>query len=219
MNNQVKFVLPLVAASAAAAPWVVAGTQWHQLPPRVPLHYTLGGTPNRFGSPVEALIWHSVLPLLLTLIIFLACSRSIKRRPEQAFVLRTVTQILIAMNIVLAISSIAYVESFLGKPVRPLSITVCAVSLLISFVAFIAGRTPRNPVVGFRIKSTLASDEIWKKVNTRCSYFLAVACLAPAVVSFFSIRYAVLLGVTLLIGTAIGGTMYANSIVRSHNHV
>ena len=174
MKNKLLWIL-------TAIPLIVTGIVLPAFPEQVPMHYDIYGNIDRWGSKYEQLIFPIIIVIFSIFWHFLcnyyrkkAAKLGDSKEGKEAvsngkvvyFAAVGTTLMFTVMNFVFLLS--AYNEAKNAAEVASIDINsvigVLMGLLLIGTGAYLP-TTSRNPVVGFRTKKTMSSEENWAKAN------------------------------------------------------
>jgi uncharacterized membrane protein len=161
----------VVAAAAASA------VAYFRLPERVAVHWNYRGEPDRYGSPLEAVI---VMPLAMLfvwgLLRFLPTIDPHRANYEK---FRGTYETMI--DSILALLLVIHVAILLGAAGAPASMDVIvrlAIGGLFIVLGNVMPRTRQNWFVGVRTPWTLANARVWEKTHRVAGYlFVALGVL------------------------------------------
>lgn len=166
----------LVIATAAA----MSAAVYTRLPERVPVHWTLSGEADRFGTRIEG-AWLLPAVMLAVWVVMRLLPRIDPRRANYAkmqstydFIVNAVLTAVLAMHLVVLAAGLGYVI-----PMRRF------VPLLfgVFFVAFgnVLPRTRPNWWFGVRTPWTLSSDRVWTRTHRVAGYAMTTTGIVTLV--------------------------------------
>ena len=174
MKNKLLWIL-------TAIPLLVTGLVLPAFPERVPMHYDIHGNIDRWGSKYEQLIF-PILIVMFSVFWHFFCNHFHKKAEKLGdskegreaasngkviyFTAVGTTLMFTVMNCVFLIS--AYNEAKTAATVASIdinSIVGVLMGLLLIATGSFMPKTRINPVVGFRTKKTMSSEENWAKAN------------------------------------------------------
>ncbi len=128
---------------------------------RLPIHFNLHGTPDRWVSPSSGIgVWLGLLVLLYALMTWLPRLdpfwEKIRDRYDVLLLMRDL--LMVVMVLFYAASLYAGIHGTL-----PPSLLAVLIGMLFLFVGNLLPRLPRNFFFGIRTPWTLASDRVWRK--------------------------------------------------------
>ncbi|HEY8339817.1 MAG TPA: DUF1648 domain-containing protein [Egibacteraceae bacterium] len=182
-----------LAVMLAASAWA-----WPQLPAdaRVPVHWGLDGTPDRYGGKVLGLLGLPAIAIGVALL--LAVVPAVEPRAGNlARSQRAYSVTWVATMAFLAVVHLAAVASAVGVDVPVTSAAVVAAGALLAVVGVALRRTRSTYTFGIRTPWTLDSDRAWARTHAVGSVLFVALGVATAVAGLLSaprVQVAVLLG-------------------------
>ena len=174
MKNKLLWIL-------TAIPLIVTGIVLPAFPEQVPMHYDIYGNIDRWGSKYEQLIFPIII-VIFSIFWHFFCNYYRKKAEKLGdskegkeassngkvvyFAAVGTTLMFTVMNFVFLLS--AYNEAKTAAEVASIdinSIVGVLMGLLLVGTGAYMPTTSRNPVVGFRTKKTMSSEENWAKAN------------------------------------------------------
>ena len=174
--------LGVVAGMLAASVWA-----WPHAPASVPVHWGMSGTPDRFGSRLEAL---GALPAVAAVLAggFAALPSLMPRtgRLERSAI--AYVAVWLATLSVLAAIHAVMICAAVGAPLEMARVVGVAVGALFVVLGNYLGKVRYNYVVGLRLPWTLASERVWDRTHRFAGplvlagglVLIAAALIAPA---------------------------------------
>lgn len=147
-----------------AAMLLLAGLTWGAAPERMPVHWDIKGTPDRFGSKAEGLL---AIPAAAAgiYVLMLVLPRFDPRRGHYerfAGVYTLIRTLLVAFLFALHLVVVLWAR---GIPVRVERITPLLVGALLIVLGNYMGKLRSTWFVGIRTPWTLSSEESWNKTH------------------------------------------------------
>jgi uncharacterized membrane protein len=156
----------LLAAVVTVVPFIYVAGMWAALPHLVPLHFTLDGTVDRYGTKNEILILVTALTVL-SLLVFLLLS-NIHRFTRKAPVENKERMQKIALAVLFFMALVQcwllYVTQQGALNVSPKFI-LAAVYLLFAIIGNYMPNLKPNYVAGFRLPWTLNNEANWRRTH------------------------------------------------------
>lgn len=178
--------LALIASAAMLAVMGIASLYaWVVLPGdvRIPTHWGLDGTPDRFGSKLEALL----LPLAITAFVTMLFAILPKIEPRRRHLLHSSKAYIAVWIAVLGLFTVLHIANILGALGVGIAVTpVLAVAVAVLFIVLgnFLGKVRSNFFIGIRTPWTLSSDSVWDKTHRlggRLFVLVGVAGLVVAI--------------------------------------
>jgi len=194
---------PILWATTAAVVITTAMSLWTapRMPAQVPLHWNVKGIPDRFGSPLEALLVGPLVSLGIGLLLWALPLIEPRREhlAQSARAYNAVGVVLAGFFVVLHGGTLA---SGLDQPVPIERLVPAACGLIFVVLGNYLGKTRSNWFFGIRLPWTMQSERSWAKTHRLGGRLFAglgaaivlIALLAPPAVTF-----AVLMGGLALI--------------------
>ncbi|TAK33590.1 MAG: DUF1648 domain-containing protein [Chloroflexota bacterium] len=154
----------IVSGALLALMFALSAWAWVQTPADalIPVHWGVSGTPDRYGSKLEALL---VIPLITIGVIglFVVIPWVEPRRKNLERSVQAYTVVWIGVVLVMAAIHLAAVLAALGYAVNMAMIIPAIVGLLFIAIGFSIGKVRSNYTMGIRTPWTLSSDLSWEK--------------------------------------------------------
>ena len=191
------FVLIIVSV-----PWIYLASIWNSLPEKIPVHFGITGTPDKYGQKNE-IIFEPVVCTLLSLLIYLLLTNIYKIDPKKYASKQSGTFLKIAMVVVVFISCITLI--ILNWTVQQhtigLNLILVMMGLLFAYMGNIMHSIKPNYFAGFRLPWTLESKENWRVTHLMASKIWFVGGILIAILALFIkpiIMFFVMLGIILI---------------------
>lgn len=193
-------LIALLIAGSAAASWLVWENRQTWLPEKVPVHWGIDFTPDRWEARDE-MFWYlyavpigmAGLTLLLSALIFWFSPKGYepaKANPELASLI-----ILLVVGLCAALHAVILIGYMTQK--MPVSQGIMGVIFLFFILlGNVMGKVQRNFFIGIRTPWTLASHQVWEKTH-RLGAWLFVAA---GVIGLLSLFFTSLIPMPLMIG-------------------
>jgi uncharacterized membrane protein len=165
-----------------------------QLPARVGVHFTVDGTPDRFGSNLEAGLMLLMLPAvaLLLNLLFVFLPRFDAKAAQQSKVLDLIR---VAATLLLVFLQFAVAQAMQAQPFD-LRLVIIAVGVFLIVVGNVMPKIPPNRFAGVRLPYTFASRQSWWATNRAGGWLLvilgALLVVSAAVLPQAAVLYALL---------------------------
>lgn len=166
--------LLIVAAMLALSAWA-----WHQLPEssRIPVHFGLDGTPDRYGGKFEGLLLTPIITAattgLLALLPRIEPRRQNLMRSSKAYSIAW-----IALTLFLGSIHLTIVASALGSSFNFTTIGIVLTGSLLIIVGNYVSKTRSNFFFGIRTPWTLSSELSWQKTQRLGGWLLILHGIA-----------------------------------------
>ncbi len=134
------------------------------IPDKIPVHFSITGEPDRYGSKYESLIF-LILSIILTVAMFLTS----KKKKENGNIFLTVNNIfLVFMNITQvwffwSLRSYNDNSDVFALSVNNINMIAIFVGALITLLGNFMPKTTKNAVFGMRTSWTMKNDTAWQK--------------------------------------------------------
>jgi uncharacterized membrane protein len=151
----------LIAAMFGITAWA-----WTALPgdAAIPVHWGLGGQPDRYGGKGEALLITPIVALALTGMLAIV-PRFEPRRQNFAASSGPYTVIWIAVMAFLLVVHVILVLAAMGRPIDMLAAFPVAIGALFVVIGMQMGKTRSNHFMGIRTPWTLSSELSWEETH------------------------------------------------------
>jgi uncharacterized membrane protein len=175
---------------------MVAATVWtlHSLPAEgpIPVHFSLDGTPNRYGTRLEVMLVFSLIPVIAAIVsAILAAAPSLDPRGTNIDVGRKAyVAVWIGAMIVLALahvgSCMVLLNAIHGTPAGPVIVRGIIAGCALLFVAIgnYLPKTRPSYMFGVRTPWTLSSDMAWEKTHRLAGRLFIIAGLLGFIGAF-----------------------------------
>jgi uncharacterized membrane protein len=152
---------------------------WDQIPDgaQIPVHFTLTGEPDRFGSKLEALTAMPIVLVVLTLALY-ALPWLDPRRANVEASAKFWNAIAIGVTLLLAYIHTLLVLAATGAVVKMGSAIVPAINVLFILLGNYLAKTRSNWFAGIRTPWTLSSEHSWEKTHRWTGRLFVVSGLA-----------------------------------------
>ncbi|WP_042274401.1 SdpI family protein [[Clostridium] dakarense] len=189
------------------------------LPNQIPVHYSLGGEVNRYGSKYESL----VLPLICIIIAFLIpylSNRYDKYDIKSKSNIRVNNLMFIVMNILnlfFLYNAYTMSDNLNGN----LSSNIFNGILPITFIIMgnYMPKTTPNPVFGIRIKATLSDEDVWYKTHRMAGkLWVITGVVTLIIVAWSSFDFGVTVSMIVFVIDVFIPIVYANKIYKLKNN-
>ncbi len=182
-----------------AAMLVLAGLTWGIAPERMPVHWDIKGTPDRFGGKAEGLL---AIPATAAgiYVLMLVLPRIDPRRGHYALfagVYTLIRTLLVAFLFALYLVVVLWAR---GIPVRVERITPLLVGALLIVLGNYMGKLRSTWFVGIRTPWTLSSEESWNKTHRLGGKVFILAGAASILAGLLRSEHAVWAMIVLLVG-------------------
>jgi uncharacterized membrane protein len=206
---------PLEAFLIAALLWGFAFGIYTtlQLPNRVPVHFGLDGTPNRWGNRLEAgfgLLFLPCIGLALSVLLGVVVHFDAKAAAQK----KTLEVVQLGTILLLVAVQFAIAQSYQSWRFDSRLVTI-AVGVLLVLIGNIMPKIPRNPYAGVRIPPyTLNSDRAWRAANRAGGWFFVILGIVLTSLGVILPEPAALYGLLLLPVAMIGGLVWLTLLTK-----
>jgi uncharacterized membrane protein len=142
------------------------------LPERVPVHFGVGGTPDRWGGKLEGALSLLLMPALLLFVnglIVLLERFDVRARAQAKFLDLT----RVGVTVLLLVVQLAVAQSMQSLRFDARLVLV-ATGVLMAVLGNIMPKVTPNPYAGVRLPYTFASDRAWRAANRAGGWLLFV---------------------------------------------
>lgn len=183
-----------------AIPAIYLAIVYHSLPARVPVHFNLSGTPDRYGSPNELIGAVAILSflsigvyLLLSYIYLIDPKKNALANRDRLQRLAFVVAVFLS-----AIGCLVIYSSQAGNTKNLGGLILASVGILFAFIGNYMPNLKPNYFAGLRLPWTLENPDNWKRTHQLAGKLwfgggivIAVLCIflptLPALILFFTI--------------------------------
>lgn len=177
MKNRTKHLIAYIILTVM--PLLLVGISLFLLPDKIPTHYSIDGTVDRYGSKFELLIF-PVLSIVFGAAIFI-CSKfssrketSTKNNEKIVLVMGECTlSLFLALNIYFLYTAFYNVTDMYALKLDAGSVLCFLMGLLFIVIGNLMPKAKRNFVVGLRLPWVMNDDELWKKSQ----HFGGIVCI------------------------------------------
>ena len=210
-------IWPGVTATAIVAVSMLAASAWvwDQIPDRVPVHFGVDGTADRYGAKWEALL---IMPGVVALIgVIMAVLPQIDpRRSNLAQSGGFYYAIWYGELMVMSVAHAVLITAAMGLVANVAQILFVAVGALFVLIGNYLGKSRPNWFAGFRTPWTLSSDYSWQKTHRIAGWMFMLTgmgvMLAAIVLSPVAAFVAMIIGTmgTVILGTFLSYLYWKN---------
>src|SRR5215471_12816079 len=170
-NNQVDLAVQSVMDGVArwlvraqwlviAAMFIAAALAWPNAPEQMPVHWNLGGQPDRFGGRLEGLLGIPLLALVIAIVlqVFPRIDPLRANYVEFRFAYAVVR---LGLALVMGVAFALILMATYGVAVNTGLVIAPAVGALLVLIGLVIGQVRRNWLFGIRTPWTLSSEQVW----------------------------------------------------------
>ena len=183
------------------------------LPERVPVHFGLDGTPNRWGNRLEAgfgVLFMPFLGLATNVLIGLIVHFDAKAAAQK----KTLEIVQVGATFVLIAVQFTIAQSYHAWRFDSRIVTI-AVGVLLVLIGNIMPKLPRNPYAGLRIPPyTLNSDRAWRAANRAGGWLFVIVGGVLTLLGVILPESAAPYGLLLLPAAMIGGLVWLTLLAK-----
>ena len=196
---------------------MVAGSlyAWGRVPDRLPVHWGIGGQPDRFGGRPQAL---GIMPLIALLLYGLGAILS--RFSKQTEANRKLTRAVLHISVIgLAVLHLALIALYLGAELSIPRLACLVTGIVLMGTGNLLPKAEPNRWVGVRTPWTFKSRESWHKSQRLGGWVLTLsgaAFFVTALVTDSLFVIFLVLGATVL--AVLGTLLYSYRVWRNDNH-
>jgi uncharacterized membrane protein len=199
-----KWLAPLCIGLAIA----FSAIMYPRLPERMPVHWDLHGSVNRYGSRLEgAFFLPGVMLLVWLLLRFLP--RIDPRRANYEKFGDTYDLLINSLVALFAVMHVALVGTALGWPVSIERLAPALIGLLFIILGNALPRARSNWWFGIRTPWTLSNERVWMRTHRVAGYLLAGAGVVLLIAAAVPSAWTFALGVAAAASAAIGSAVYS----------
>ncbi len=190
---------------------------WDQIPDSVPVHFDLGGNPDRFGSKTHTMIGLPILTFIIYFAVVYLPSIDPKRRIDNhqrsiRSMRRIITLALVVINIMVILTS--YQSWNPGKWMG------AGVGVLIIAIGNQLNSLKDNYFIGIRTPWTLEDRDTWRKTHRFSSRLFMILGLAITIWSLLGLEtHTTMFLVILLGGLAITPLLYSYLVFNKSKRI
>lgn len=145
------------------SPFIYLTIIWQSLPEKVPVHWSINGEIDRYGSKLELILVTALLPLLPYLIFTFASK--IDPKGKLAKMGNKLQTIKILMVVLMTILSFFIINSAKNQAITNINYLVLFIGILFIVLGNYFKTIKANYFIGIRTPWTLESDTIWKETH------------------------------------------------------
>jgi uncharacterized membrane protein len=196
--------------------FAAAAIVWPRVPERMPVHWGIDGTADRYGGRVEGLLLLPILALVLY-VVLLVLPRFDPRGANYAQFAGPYALIRLATLVLLAGIYGVIIAAALGSPLNMTRVVVPAVGLLLIVLGSVMGKLRPAWFVGIRTPWTLTSARSWGKTHRLGGWIFIVAGLVLILAGLLNLPV-LLIGALAGLGLALVGLwLYSYLVWRDDN--
>lgn len=166
-----------IPAVLVVAMWLFSLVVWSRLPERVPIHWNVHGTVDRYGGRAEAALFAPALATVLWLLLRWL-PRIDPRRENYAKFAGSYDLVVVVVLAILAVVHVATLGSALGWPVPVTRVMPVVIGVALVVIGNVLPRARPNWWFGIRTPWTLSNDRVWVRTHRVGGYALVVAGIA-----------------------------------------
>jgi uncharacterized membrane protein len=197
--------LPLALIGGCLA---FATAVYARLPDRMPVHWGLDGTADRYGSRVEGAFFLPVIMLVVWAVMRWLPTID-PRRANYAKFTDTYDTLVITVLTVFAALHVVTVGIALGWPISIARAAPALIGLLFVVLGNILPRSRPNWWFGIRSPWTLSSDRVWARTHRIGGYLLVAAGLLFLVAAALPSPWTYALAMSAAVAASVGSVAYS----------
>jgi len=206
----------------ALIPWVYLLSIWSSLPERIPVHFRIDGTPDKYGQRNEIFLIPATCTLV-SILVYLLLTNIYKIDPKRLAQKQPEIFLKIAMVVVVFIScmSIIILNWTATQHTMGMNLVLAMMGLLFAYMGNVMHSIKPNYFAGFRLPWTLESEENWRATHLLGSKIWFAGGILIAILALFikpMVMFFIMLGIVLvmvIIPTVYSYRMFARS---KHNN-
>jgi len=204
----------------AIIPWVYLLSIWSSLPERIPVHFGLDGTPDKYGQRDE-IFFIPATCTLVSVLVYLLLTNIYKIDPKRRAQKQPEIFLKIAMVVVVFIScmSIIILNWTASQHTIGMNLVLAMMGLLLAYVGNVMHSIKPNYFAGFRLPWTLESEENWKATHLLGSKIWFAGGILIAILSLFikpMVMFFIMIGIVLVM--VIIPTVYSYRLFSRSKH-
>ena len=206
-------------------PWIYLLSIRNSLPERIPVHFDINGTPDKYGPKDQIFLWPAFCTVL-SVLIYLLLTNIYKIDPKRRVHKQAGIFLKIAMVVVVFITCITII--ILSWTVKQhtvgLNLILVMMGLLLAYMGNILHSIKPNYFAGFRLPWTLESEENWKVTHLLASKIWFAGGILIAILALFIkplTMFFIMLGIVMvmvIIPTVYSYRMFARSKHANTKH-
>lgn len=167
-------------------PWIYLATIWRSLPEKVPVHFGLDGTPDRYGEKNQVFLFLSIITVAALLVYFIM-SNIYKIDPKRYATKQQDVFLKIGMAIVVFLSFVNLIILHWTQQqyTDNLNLFLVAFGILFAYFGNIMHSIKPNYFAGLRLPWTLESESNWKATHRLAGKIWFVGGLLIAILALF----------------------------------
>jgi immunity protein, SdpI family len=206
----------------ALIPWVYLLSIWSSLPERIPVHFRIDGTPDKYGQRNE-IFFIPATCTLVSILVYLLLTNIYKIDPKRLAQKQPEIFLKIAMVVVVFIScmSIIILNWTATQHTMGMNLVLAMMGLLFAYMGNVMHSIKPNYFAGFRLPWTLESEENWRATHLLGSKIWFAGGILIAILALFIkplVMFFIMMGIVLvmvIIPTVYSYRMFARS---KHNN-
>lgn len=199
-------------------PWIYLLSIWNNLPERIPVHFGIDGTPDKYGQR-DQILFIPATCTIVSVLVYLLLTNIYKIDPKRWAFKQPEIFLKIAMVVVVFISclSIIVLNWTARQHTSGMNLVLVMMGLLLAYVGNVMHSIKPNYFAGFRLPWTLESEENWRATHLLGSKIWFAGGILIAILALFIkpiIMFFIMLGIVLvmvIIPTVYSYRMYARS--------
>ena len=203
-------------------PWIYLLSIWSSLPERIPVHFGIDGTPDKYGQRNE-IFFIPATCTLVSILVYLLLTNIYKIDPKRLAQKQPEIFLKIAMVVVVFIScmSIIILNWTATQHTMGMNLVLAMMGLLFAYMGNVMHSIKPNYFAGFRLPWTLESEENWRATHLLGSKIWFAGGILIAILALFIkplVMFFIMMGIVLvmvIIPTVYSYRMFARS---KHNN-
>jgi len=204
-------------------PWIYLLSIWNSLPGRIPVHFGIDGTPDKYG-PRNNIFFIPATCTVVSVLVYLLLTNIYKLDPKGWVSKQPGIFLKISMVVVVFISCISIIVlNWTAKQhTIGLNLLLVMMGLLLAYVGNVMHSIKPNYFAGFRVPWTLENEDNWRATHLLGSKIWFAGGILIAILALFIkpfVMFFIMLGIVmvmLIIPTIYSYRMFARS-KRSNN--
>ena len=199
-------------------PWIYLATIWKDLPGKIPVHFGIDGTPDKYGERNQVFFIPATCTAV-SVLVYLLLTNIYKLDPKGWVAKQPGIFLKISMVVVVFIScmSIIVLNWTASQHTGGLNLVLVMMGLLFAYMGNIMHSIKPNYFAGFRLPWTLESEENWRATHLLGSKIWFAGGILIALLALFIkpfVMFFIMMGIVLvmvIIPTVYSYRMFARS--------
>jgi uncharacterized membrane protein len=196
-----------------AAMFIAAALAWPSAPEQMPVHWNLGGQPDRFGGRLEGLFGIPLLALVIAIVLQLF-PRIDPLRSNYVEFRFAYAVVRLGLALVMAVAFALILMATYGVAVNTGLVIAPAVGALLVLIGLVIGQVRRNWLFGIRTPWTLSSEQVWTTTHRAGRWVFIAMGLAIALAGVLQTQWALVSAMVICLAGVVGLVAYSYLVWR-----